>query len=171
MCGSRRSVAPIIASGGETNHARSSTGARRSEGAARAWIGTGPGQAGGTRRSPRRGGVRGGAEGTSGGRDARSRGADRGPRGAPASVWASLPEMRLRHHRRDHRRRGRDRAAGARAVKPPAPGERVARSIEVRGVVQGVGFRPFVWRLAAELGLDGSVVNRAGQVVIEVGGP
>jgi hydrogenase maturation protein HypF len=48
---------------------------------------------------------------------------------------------------------------------------RVARAIEVRGVVQGVGFRPFVWRLATELELDGSVVNRAGQVVIEVVGP
>jgi hydrogenase maturation protein HypF len=56
-------------------------------------------------------------------------------------------------------------------VKPAAPGERVARSIEVRGVVQGVGFRPFVWRLAVELGLDGRVVNRAGQVLIEVAGP
>jgi hydrogenase maturation protein HypF len=55
------------------------------------------------------------------------------------------------------------------------PGEaasagRVVRVIEVRGVVQGVGFRPFVWRLAAELGLDGRVVNRAGQVGIEVAG-
>jgi hydrogenase maturation protein HypF len=55
------------------------------------------------------------------------------------------------------------------------PGEaasagRVVRAIEVRGVVQGVGFRPFVWRLAAELGLDGRVVNRAGQVEIEVAG-
>jgi hydrogenase maturation protein HypF len=47
----------------------------------------------------------------------------------------------------------------------------VVRAIEVRGVVQGVGFRPFIWRLATELGLDGSVVNRAGQVVIEVAGP
>jgi hydrogenase maturation protein HypF len=47
---------------------------------------------------------------------------------------------------------------------------RVGRSITVRGVVQGVGFRPFVWRLASELGLDGSVRNRAGQVEIEVAG-
>jgi hydrogenase maturation protein HypF len=50
-------------------------------------------------------------------------------------------------------------------------GDSVATALEVRGVVQGVGFRPFVWRLAAELGLDGTVVNRAGQVVIEVAGP
>ena len=50
------------------------------------------------------------------------------------------------------------------------PAGRVVRAISVRGVVQGVGFRPFVWRLAAELKLDGSVVNRAGEVEIEVGG-
>jgi hydrogenase maturation protein HypF len=60
-------------------------------------------------------------------------------------------------------------------MKPAATSDRVApdrtaRAIEVRGVVQGVGFRPFVWRLATELGLDGTVVNRAGQVDIEVAG-
>jgi hydrogenase maturation protein HypF len=55
-------------------------------------------------------------------------------------------------------------------VTSAAPGERIARALEVRGVVQGVGFRPFVWRLAAELRLDGTVVNRAGQVEIEVAG-
>jgi hydrogenase maturation protein HypF len=52
----------------------------------------------------------------------------------------------------------------------PASEARVARAIEVRGVVQGVGFRPFVWRLATELGLDGTVRNRAGQVEIEMAG-
>jgi hydrogenase maturation protein HypF len=53
---------------------------------------------------------------------------------------------------------------------PHGPAARVVRAIEVRGVVQGVGFRPFVWRLAAEFGLDGRVVNRAGLVEIAVGG-
>jgi len=55
-------------------------------------------------------------------------------------------------------------------LKPAATGERVARAIEVRGVVQGVGYRPFVWRLAAALALDGTVINRAGQVEIEIAG-
>ena len=41
----------------------------------------------------------------------------------------------------------------------------------VDGVVQGVGFRPFVWRLAHELGLDGVVRNAAGRVEIRVAGP
>jgi hydrogenase maturation protein HypF len=50
------------------------------------------------------------------------------------------------------------------------PVARIVRAIEVRGLVQGVGFRPFVWRLAAELELEGSVINRAGQVEIVVAG-
>ncbi len=36
-----------------------------------------------------------------------------------------------------------------------------ARRIRVTGIVQGVGFRPFVWRLAQELGLTGWVRNDA----------
>lgn len=40
----------------------------------------------------------------------------------------------------------------------------------VRGAVQGVGFRPFVWRLAHELGLGGHVRNEGGCVVIEAEG-
>jgi hydrogenase maturation protein HypF len=42
---------------------------------------------------------------------------------------------------------------------------------EVRGVVQGVGFRPFVYRLALEEGLAGSIGNDTGGVTIEVEGP
>ena len=45
-----------------------------------------------------------------------------------------------------------------------------ATRIRVRGQVQGVGFRPFVYRLAAELGLSGWVLNDADGVEIEAQG-
>jgi hydrogenase maturation protein HypF len=43
--------------------------------------------------------------------------------------------------------------------------------IRVTGLVQGVGFRPTVWRLARECGLVGCVWNDAGGVVIHAWGP
>jgi hydrogenase maturation protein HypF len=46
----------------------------------------------------------------------------------------------------------------------------VARRIVVTGTVQGVGFRPFVYRLATELGMAGWVVNAGGCVVLEASG-
>ncbi len=45
------------------------------------------------------------------------------------------------------------------------------RRLVVRGVVQGVGFRPFVAGLARRLGLGGLVRNDSGAVVIEIEGP
>lgn len=42
----------------------------------------------------------------------------------------------------------------------------VAEQIRVRGTVQGVGFRPTVWRIASELGIAGSVINDAQGVLI-----
>ncbi|GIW53569.1 MAG: carbamoyltransferase [Gemmatimonadales bacterium] len=46
-----------------------------------------------------------------------------------------------------------------------------ALRISVTGVVQGVGFRPFVHRLAARHGLVGWVRNTAGEVEIQIEGP
>ncbi|MEV8032400.1 carbamoyltransferase HypF [Streptomyces sp. NPDC086182] len=48
---------------------------------------------------------------------------------------------------------------------------RERRHITVTGVVQGVGFRPFVYTLAEELGLTGWVTNNARGVEAEVEGP
>ena len=44
------------------------------------------------------------------------------------------------------------------------------RAVEIRGTVQGVGFRPFVYRLAASLHLGGFVRNQSGRVQIEIEG-
>ena len=44
------------------------------------------------------------------------------------------------------------------------------RRIEIQGVVQGVGFRPFVHQLAARLGLAGHVFNSSAGVSIEIEG-
>ncbi len=43
--------------------------------------------------------------------------------------------------------------------------------VEIHGAVQGVGFRPFVYRLATGLGLTGWVINDTAGVFIEVEGP
>jgi hydrogenase maturation protein HypF len=50
------------------------------------------------------------------------------------------------------------------------PREALRRGVVVRGVVQGVGFRPFVYRVALEEGLAGFVGNDTDGVTIEVEG-
>ncbi len=50
------------------------------------------------------------------------------------------------------------------------PAATVARRIVVSGRVQGVGYRPFVYRIANELGITGSVHNGAGKVYIRAEG-
>lgn len=53
----------------------------------------------------------------------------------------------------------------------PEAGLRTGRRLRVRGLVQGVGFRPFTYNLALRLGLDGWVRNTSSGVEIEVSGP
>ncbi|HWP01075.1 MAG TPA: acylphosphatase, partial [Methylococcus sp.] len=47
---------------------------------------------------------------------------------------------------------------------------KIARQIRIRGRVQGVGFRPFIDRLARQLALTGWVRNQGGEVVVHVEG-
>jgi hydrogenase maturation protein HypF len=46
-----------------------------------------------------------------------------------------------------------------------------ARRLQVNGIVQGVGFRPFVYQLALRLGLKGEVANTSSGVSIHIEGP
>ena len=47
---------------------------------------------------------------------------------------------------------------------------KAATDFRVRGLVQGVGFRPTVYRIARELGLSGTVWNDAEGVVVHLEG-
>ena len=76
--------------------------------------------------------------------------------------------MRLRGHEPD-RPTADGSVSGAGVVSPSVDLHRRLR-VRVEGVVQGVGFRPHVYRLAEELGLDGFVLNDARGVLLEVEG-
>ena len=52
----------------------------------------------------------------------------------------------------------------------PGPSGPVREKALVQGVVQGVGFRPFVFRLAGQWGLSGLVRNESRGVLVEVEG-
>ncbi|MDX6685812.1 MAG: hydrogenase maturation protein HypF [Baekduia sp.] len=68
--------------------------------------------------------------------------------------------------------KGRPGANGRRAANGTPVGGAGRRRVAVRvdGVVQGVGFRPFVYRLARDLALDGHVRNDTRGVLLEVEG-
>ncbi len=48
---------------------------------------------------------------------------------------------------------------------------RTGGRIRIRGIVQGVGFRPFVYAQALELGISGSVKNLGSEVLVVASGP
>ncbi|GAB4004578.1 hypothetical protein GCM10029992_50020 [Glycomyces albus] len=55
-------------------------------------------------------------------------------------------------------------------MKTSRASEHTAQRIELHGIVQGVGFRPYVYRLAHSCGIAGQVSNTGGDVVIEAFG-
>jgi hydrogenase maturation protein HypF len=61
-------------------------------------------------------------------------------------------------------------SATATAPTGPATAERARVRVRVEGTVQGVGFRPYVYRLAGELALAGFVLNDSHGVLLEVEG-
>lgn len=61
------------------------------------------------------------------------------------------------------------RPDGSRCEEAGQTGRRVL--VKVRGIVQGVGFRPFIYQLALRHGLNGWVRNQSDGVEIEVSGP
>src|SRR6266511_3059282 len=100
--------------------------------------------------------------------------ADRGlarERGSPPSGWAACTPPRragrVRHDHTDASARPRMTSEG-RDGEPAGPGE--GRRIALSGTVQGVGFRPFVYRVARETGIAGRVRNDAAGVTIEAFG-
>ena len=81
------------------------------------------------------------------------------PGGRPHPLSPGQSDFRLRS------------SSSRRPVADPVPdAHRVRSRVTVPGVVQGVGFRPFVHALAPELGLAGHVTNTAEGVVAEVEG-
>src|SRR5262249_10545132 len=97
----------------------------------------------------------------------------RGAGHAPGAL-AGLQLLALRgHSARRHGAAGRpagglsDRMLESHVRPDPA---RVAREVHLEGIVQGVGFRPFVHGLATRLGLGGIVTNDTRGVLIEVEG-
>src|ERR1700733_1728107 len=55
------------------------------------------------------------------------------------------------------------------SITPAVPISR--KQILIRGIVQGVGFRPFVYNLAQSLELSGYILNSSSGVTIEIEGP
>jgi hydrogenase maturation protein HypF len=59
---------------------------------------------------------------------------------------------------------------GADPIVAGTSGVRTRERLTIQGLVQGVGFRPFVYALARRLGLSGSVGNDSSGVIVEVEG-
>ena len=87
---------------------------------------------------------------------------------ADASAGAARDDP---EHRSRGRRRRRVTRHDARQAFPAAAGRRRRLRLDVTGAVQGVGFRPFVYRLAVSEGLGGFVRNTGAGASLEIEGP
>jgi len=64
-----------------------------------------------------------------------------------------------------------EKTSALRSLREPGGGRGRRVLVKVRGIVQGVGFRPFIYQLARRCGLNGWVRNQSDGVEIEVAGP
>ncbi len=105
-----------------------------------------------------------------------SRAARRPRRGHPLTAHPAHPGgagerlSRAARARRAAARRRRPAVSTTAAPTAARDGRRRRARVRVQGTVQGVGFRPYVYRLARELGLDGHVLNDARGVLLEAEG-
>ena len=76
--------------------------------------------------------------------------------GTPNSISSNSPAVRVME---------------CRPSQPTTRSAPIRTAIRVEGIVQGVGFRPFVYALATGLGLSGFVGNDVDGVFVEVEGP
>src|ERR1017187_1529461 len=87
----------------------------------------------------------------------------------PSISRSALPNSDARHSDGPGARRRFRYILGTTMATTPTTSAKRNR-IDVSGIVQGVGFRPFVYKLAHSLGLTGYVFNSSSGVTIEIEG-
>jgi len=63
-----------------------------------------------------------------------------------------------------------NRAETGAGSRHPAAGEKIRKHIVLTGILQGIGCRPTVFRLAVRVGLAGWIINTTSEVIIEIEG-
>src|SRR5690349_21597753 len=89
------------------------------------------------------------------------------------TVWRAFRRVAVVRHRTDTAGLLGDSAQNHNrgvAYNHPKHASMIRRLIRAQGIVQGVGFRPFVYKLAVSNGLAGYVANSSAGVTVEIEG-